>query len=90
MSSRWISTSLSGVPPALRAAGLTLGVHGLDERALAHAARAPQQGVVGGQAAREALGVGEQVSRMRSMPLSSASGMRLTCGTAEPTPRTAR
>gem|GEM_PF-2592873 len=34
-----------------------LGVDGLDEGGLAHAARAPQQGVVGGQAAGEALGV---------------------------------
>ncbi len=32
----------------------------LDQRALAHAAGTPQQGIVGGQAAGEALGVGEQ------------------------------
>ena len=51
MSSRWISTSLS---PA------DLAMHGLDERALAHAARAPQQRVVGGQAAGEALRIGKQ------------------------------
>jgi len=37
-----------------------LSVHGLDERALAHAPRAPKQRIVGGKAAGEALRVGEQ------------------------------
>ena len=64
MSSRWISTSLrSGLPfrraePELAA---HLGVRGLHQRRLAHAARAPQQGVVGGQPLREAARVVEQL-----------------------------
>ena len=37
-----------------------LAVHGLDQRALAHAARAPKQRIVGGKPARESRGVGEQ------------------------------
>ena len=57
------------------------GVRGLDQRGLAHAARAPQQRVVGRQAAREALGVLDRRSRTRSMPLSSAMSTRLTRGT---------
>ena len=36
------------------------GVRRLDQRRLAHAARAPQKRIVGGQAAREALGVLDQ------------------------------
>ena len=63
MSSRWISTSFrSGLPlraePELAA---HLGVRRLDERRLAHAARAPQQRVVGGQALGEAARVVEQL-----------------------------
>ena len=57
MSSRWISISLSGLPPAR---GVDAGVDRLDQRALAHAARAPEEHVVGRQAAGEALGVLEQ------------------------------
>ena len=56
MSSRWISTSLSVAALALTRA-LTRGMRRLDQRRLAHAARAPEQRVVGRQAAREALGV---------------------------------
>ena len=58
ISSRWISISFS------RSAGLRVGVdagmRGLDQRGLAHAARAPQQRVVGGQAVGEALGILDQ------------------------------
>ena len=43
-----------------RSACVEAGMDRLDQRALAHAARAPQQRVVGRQAAREALGVLEQ------------------------------
>jgi hypothetical protein len=39
---------------------LDLAMHGLDERALAHAACAPQQRIVGGQPPREALRVGKE------------------------------
>ncbi len=56
MSSRWISTSTS----ACGALGVDRGMHRLDQRALAHAARAPQQRVVGGQPVGEAPRVGEQ------------------------------
>ena len=52
--------------PQARAADAALenvGVDGLDERTLAHAARAPEQRVVGRQAGRESLGVlGEDVA----------------------------
>ena len=58
MSSRWISTSLSAA--GLRMRGVDRGVRRLDQRRLAHAARAPEQRVVGRQAAREALGVLDQ------------------------------
>ncbi len=58
MSSRWISISFS------RSAGLRsmliLACVGLHQRRLAHAARAPEQRVVGGQAVGEALGVLDQ------------------------------
>ena len=58
MSSRWISISFSGRAAfALRIDG---GMHGLDQRRLAHAARAPQEHVVGGEAGGEALGVVDQ------------------------------
>ena len=40
--------------------GADRAMHRLDEGALAHAARAPQQGVVGGQPLGEAARVGEQ------------------------------
>ena len=59
MSSRWISTSFSGASPPLRR-GVDRGVHCLDQRRLAHAARAPQKHVVGGQAGGETLGVVDQ------------------------------
>ena len=64
MSSRWISTSLrSRLALALAEPELAahLGVRGLHQRRLAHAARAPQQGVVGGQALGEAARVVEQL-----------------------------
>ena len=64
MSSRWISTSFSSARLALASAPQLLahlGVGGLDQRGLAHAARAPQQGVVGGQAAGEPARVVEQL-----------------------------
>ena len=59
MSSRWISTSFIGGLPA-GPAGVDLGMGRLDQRGLAHAACAPQQGVVGRQATGEALGVLDQ------------------------------
>jgi len=37
------------------------GLRGLDQRRLAHAARAPEQHIVGRQAAREPLGVGDKL-----------------------------
>ena len=48
MSSRWISTSTS----AARRSAVDRGMHRLDQRALAHAARTPEQRVVGRQAVR--------------------------------------
>ena len=59
ISSRWISTSLSSpsLAPTASMRGVDRRVHGLDQRRFAHAARAPEQRVVGGQPAREALGV---------------------------------
>jgi hypothetical protein len=50
----------------LQAAGghgavVDVGVNGLDQRRLAHAARAPEQRVVGGQAPGEALGIGDEL-----------------------------
>ena len=56
MSSRWISISLSArcrLPRTI----VDRGMHRLDQRRLAHAARAPEQRIVGRQAAREALGI---------------------------------
>jgi hypothetical protein len=44
----------------VRERGVDRGVRGLDQRRLAHAARAPQQRVVGGQAFGEALGIFHQ------------------------------
>ena len=65
MSSRWISTSLRsglGRPlPSQASLPAHLGLRGLDQRRLAHAARAPQQGVVGRQALGEAARVVEQL-----------------------------
>src|SRR3569832_892815 len=55
MSSRWISISFS-LSAALRAA-LMLACAAFTSDDLAHAACAPEQGVVGGQAACEPLGV---------------------------------
>ena len=82
MSSRWISTSFSA--GAARCERIDLGMRRLDQRRLAHAARAPQQRVVGRQAAGEALGVlASAASRTRSMPRSSASSTRLTRATGE-------
>ena len=59
MSSRWISISFSGASPLLREA-LIDACDRLDQRRLAHAARAPQKHVVGGQAGGETLGVVDQ------------------------------
>ena len=56
MSSRWISISLSGRVPGARGV-VDLRMDRLDQGRLAHAAGAPEQGVVGRQAAGEALGV---------------------------------
>ena len=50
---------LAGTPP-LAARCIDVGVDRLDQRGLAHAARAPEQRVVGRQTAREALGVLDQ------------------------------
>ena len=47
-------------PAVARESGIDRGVRGLHQRRLAHAARAPQQRVVGGQALGEALGVFHQ------------------------------
>ena len=55
-----------------------LAVHGLDQRALAHAARAPKQRIVGGKPARKSRVLASSVSRAASMPSSSADGTRLT------------
>ncbi len=58
MSSRWISISFRGfakIPDSV-----DIGVRGLHQRGLAHAARAPKQRVVGGQAAGESRRVLEQ------------------------------
>ncbi len=60
MSSRWISTSLSGAGLAPAVRRVDRGMRGLDQRRLAHAARAPEQRVVGRQPAREALGILDQ------------------------------
>ena len=50
-----LAVNLDQLQPAFAdAAAIDLGVRRLDQRRLAHAARAPQQGVVGGQAAGEA------------------------------------
>ena len=46
--------------PGVRMRGADRGVRGLDQRGFAHAARAPQQRVVGRQAAGEALGILDQ------------------------------
>ncbi len=43
-----------------REAGIDGTMHGLDQGALAHAAGAPEQRIVGGQAAREAFRVGQE------------------------------
>ena len=44
--------------------GVDVGVGGLDERGFAHAARAPQQRVVGGKSPRETLGVvGQKIAQ---------------------------
>ena len=40
--------------------GRDLGMNGFHERAFPHAARPPQERIIGGQAAREVLGIGEQ------------------------------
>ena len=58
MSSRWISTSFEA--PRDLALSVDRGVRSLDQRRLAHAARAPQKRIVGGKGAREALGVLDQ------------------------------
>ena len=83
MSSRWISTSFrSGLRVQLRPQACAhVGVRRLDQRRLAHAARAPQQRVVGGQAAAKRRVLSSSCSAARSMPLSSASGCRLTWAT---------
>ena len=52
--------------PFLPLLGVYRGVHGLDQRALAGAPRAPQQGVVGRQAAGEPARVVEQPLGLRS------------------------
>ena len=69
---------------ARRAAHLAvhMGVDGLHDRALAGAARAPQQGVVGRQALGEAPRVLEQGLLLPVDALSRSSSTRLTLGTA--------
>ena len=81
MSSRWISISFSGWRPCQRVA-VDLRVDGLDQRGLAHAARAPEQDVVGRQPARRSARCSRcRVSRARSMPFSSTMSTRFTVGT---------
>ncbi len=60
MSSRWISISFRPPAVARRGSALIAACDGLDQRRFAHAARAPQQRIVGRQAAGEALGVLDQ------------------------------
>ncbi len=54
---------LDQLQPSLAAdlARENVGMNGLDQRRLAHAARAPEQGVVGRQALGEPLGVGGEL-----------------------------
>ena len=47
-------------PRILAEPGIDRGMSGLDERGLSHSPRAPQECVVGGEAARKALGVLDQ------------------------------
>ena len=68
-------------PGILAEARIDRGMGGLDQRRLAHAARAPQQRVVGGQAAAKRSVFSIRMSRMRSMPLRSDMSTRLTRGT---------
>ena len=66
------------------AAGLVVDemMRGLDERALAHAARAPQQRVVGGQPLGEALGILDQdVARQIDALAGGSISTRLTLAT---------
>ena len=89
MSSRWISTSFSR--PSTPPRRLIVGVRRLDQRRLAHAARAPQQRVVGRQAAREALGVLDQEVAHPVDPAAEGRwSTRLTCATGASAPRSAR
>ena len=55
-----------------------LSMRGLDQRALAHAPRAPQERVVGGKAAGEAQRVGKERLARTVDALQQESGMRLT------------
>ena len=56
-----LAVNLDQLQPVGRLAiGVDAGMRGLDQRRFAHAARAPQQRVVGGQAIGEALGVLDQ------------------------------
>ena len=50
-------------PQLLGEAVANVGMDGLDERGFPHSARAPEQRVVGGQAAREALGIVGELRR---------------------------
>ena len=56
---------------ARREIGIDLGMRRLDERGFAHAARAPEQRIIGGQALRKTLGISLKISRTRSMPRKS-------------------
>jgi hypothetical protein len=86
MSSRWISTSFSTAPVRHLAVAVDGGVGRLHQRGLAHAARAPQQRVVGRQALGEAAVFSISVSRARSMPRSSTISTRFTRGRGQPWP----
>jgi len=56
-------------------------MRGLDQRGFAHAARAPEQSVVGGQSLREAPRVGEQEIARAVDPSSRPSSTRLIFAT---------
>ena len=63
---------------------------GLDQRGFAHAARAPQQRIVGGQAAREAAGVVEELVALSVDALEQRQIDAIDLRTAENSPRAAR
>ncbi len=76
MSSRWISMSFSGrLTPET---GVDVGVGGLDERRLAHAARAHKSALLADNPRAKRSVLSARRSRSRSMPRKSAISTRLT------------